>query len=53
MNTQFRRSKMLALLKMAGDALRDYVMFLEDFDDVLRVCGFVGRKSALCRTLGQ
>ena len=43
MNTKFRRFKMLALRTMAGDVLNDYVngatsIFLEDFDDVLRVC---------------
>ena len=48
---------MLAARTMASDALKDDVndalsIFLEDFDDVLHVCGFVRRKSALCRTLG-
>ena len=44
---------MIVLRKMAGDALKDDVndarQFLEDFDDVLHV--FVGRKSAMCRTI--
>ena len=60
MNTNFRRFKMIALRTMAGDALKDDVndagsIFLEDFDNVLHVCRFVGwkiRKSALCRTQG-
>ena len=40
---------------MAGDALKDDVNdatpFLDDFNDVLHVCRFVGRKPAFCRTL--
>ena len=55
MSTNFRRFKMIVLRTMAGDALKDDVNdatpFLDDFDDVLHVCGFVGRKSAFCRTL--
>ena len=57
MNTHFRRFEMLALQTMASDAFKDdvnnaNVMFLEEFDDVLRICRFVRRKSILCRTLG-
>ena len=42
---------------MAGDALKVDVneatsFFLDDFDDVLYVCGFVRRTSTLSRTLG-
>ena len=56
MNTNFRRFKMLAFRTMADDTLKDGVndstSFLEEFDDVLHVCGLVPPKSALCRTLG-
>ena len=57
MNTHFRKSKTLELRTMAGDALKVDVneatsFFLDDFDDVLYVCGFVRRTSTLSRTLG-
>ena len=57
MNTYFKRFKMLALGTMAGDVLKDDVndsasFFLEEFDNILHVCGFVRRISALCRALG-
>ena len=40
MNTTFRRFKLLALRTMGGDALKDDVNgVLEDFDDVMHVCG--------------
>ena len=49
MDTNFGRFKMLALRTMAGDELKDDVnnatSFLEVFDDVLHVCGFVRPKS--------
>ena len=56
MNTNIRRFEILELRTMAGDALKDDVIdstsFLEDFDDVLHVCGVERRKSAFCRTIG-
>ena len=57
MNTHFRRFKMLALRTMAGDVLKDDVndatsCFVEDFDDVLHMCGFLRGKLALCIALG-
>ena len=55
MNTNFRRFKLIVWRTMAGDALKDNVNdatpFLDDFNDVLHVCRFVGRKPAFCRTL--
>ena len=45
MNTNFRKFKMVALLTMAGDSKMTSMMqrhfFLEQFDDVLNVYGFV------------
>ena len=56
MDTNLNRFKMIALRTMAGDVLKndvnDPTLIFRGFDDVLHVCGFVGRKSALCRTLG-
>ena len=51
MNTNLRRFKMLAMRTMAGDAFKDDIndatSFLEECDNVLHVCKFVRRKSAL------
>ena len=57
MTTHFRTFELLALRSMASAALKDDVsdatsIFLEDFDDVLYMCGFVRQKSALCSILG-
>ena len=57
MSTNLRRFKRLALRTMARGALKDDVndtksIVIEDFDDVLHVCGFVLQKSVLCRTPG-
>ena len=56
MNKNFRIFKMLVLRTMAGDTLKydvnDATSFLEEFEDVLYVCGLVRRKSALYNTLG-
>ena len=47
---------MLAVRTIAGDAFKDDVndtnVIIEEFDDVLHVCGFVRWKSAVCITLG-
>ena len=56
MNTILKRLTILETLTMTGDTLKDYVndatSFLEEFYDVLHVCGFELRKTALRRTLG-
>ena len=56
MDTHFEKLKMLALRTLAGDELEDDVnnamSFLEEFDDVLYVCGLLRPKSKLYRALG-
>ena len=57
MNTHFKRFIILAVQTMAGEGLKNDAnnatsCFLEDFDDVFSVCGFVRWKSELFRILG-
>ena len=51
MNTNFRKLEMLELA-LACDSLKidvnDATSILDEFDDVLHVCEFARRKSALC-----